>query len=356
MNAIMSKPSAVHYQEYPPLFKIDSKGSTRVWSVTASNDEIIVSHGLKDGAKIIDITKCSPKNVGRSNETTGEMQAVLESQALWIKKTVRDGYSDTVKEFDGFIQPMLARDYTKVAHQIKAKKLYVSAKLDGLRAIWIPSAQKFQSRKGTFYDMPHLEAIMKFVNVMIDGEIYCHEMMLNQIASCAKKNKAETAQLEFRAFDLIDCDAAYLVRYRELSNVVEQIDHPLIKIVDCIESTAEELGGHLNAYIEQGYEGLMIRQNEFKYEKGKRSLSLFKYKEFQDAEFKILDVKSDKEGGGILCCIGFDVRMRGSDGERRHQLDHKEEYIGKNVTVRFQNYSAFGIPIFPVGICMREDV
>ena len=208
MNAIMSKPSAVHYQEYPPLFKIDSKGSTRVWSVTASNDEIIVSHGLKDGAKIIDITKCSPKNVGRSNETTGEMQAVLESQALWIKKTVRDGYSDTVKEFDGFVQPMLARDYTKVAHQIKAKKLYVSAKLDGLRAIWIPSAQKFQSRKGTFYDVPYLEAIMKFVNVMIDGEIYCHEMMLNQIASCAKKNKAETAHLEFRAFDLIDCDVA----------------------------------------------------------------------------------------------------------------------------------------------------
>jgi DNA ligase-1 len=50
----------------------------------------------------------------------------------------------------------------------------------------------------------------------------------------------------------------------------------------------------------------------------------------------------------------FDVRPRGSADIRKKWFQDKEKLIGKKLTVRFQNYSAYGIPIFPVGLTIRD--
>jgi hypothetical protein len=61
-------------------------------------------------------------------------------------------------------------------------------------------------------------------------------------------------------------------------------------------------------------------------------------------------------------CGEFKARMRGDDSLRIHQAENPHEYIGRKVTIRFQNYSSAGIttsggiPIFPVAIAFRGDV
>jgi hypothetical protein len=86
------------------------------------------------------------------------------------------------------------------------------------------------------------------------------------------------------------------------------------------------------------------------------TINLDDWKEFMEEEFEVTDVEVDKRGQGVLVCGEFKARMRGEDAIRIHQADNPLEYIGKRVTVRFQNRSEFEIPIFPVAICFRDDI
>jgi DNA ligase-1 len=85
---------------------------------------------------------------------------------------------------------------------------------------------------------------------------------------------------------------------------------------------------------------------------------LFKYKEFEEAEFPIVDLKPDKDGGAVLICHNhgakFRVRCRGTNEHRAKQLADKDLLIGKWVTVRYQTMTPFGVPQFPVGITLRN--
>ena len=70
--------------QFQPLYKPDTKGNACVWSISVNDDSYTISHG-KVGGKIQDKTTiCAPKNVGRSNESTGSEQALKEAEAKWV--------------------------------------------------------------------------------------------------------------------------------------------------------------------------------------------------------------------------------------------------------------------------------
>jgi DNA ligase-1 len=81
-----------------------------------------------------------------------------------------------------------------------------------------------------------------------------------------------------------------------------------------------------------------------------------------DAEFEIVgcDEGSGKdEGKAIFVCKikngkTFSVRCKGADEVRQEQWKNRKAYIGKELTVRYQTLSDDGIPIFPVGIIVRD--
>jgi DNA ligase-1 len=50
----------------------------------------------------------------------------------------------------------------------------------------------------------------------------------------------------------------------------------------------------------------------------------------------------------------MDVRPRGTREDRAHFFQQGTRYIGKMLTVKFQGYSEYGIPRFPVGIAIRD--
>ena len=50
----------------------------------------------------------------------------------------------------------------------------------------------------------------------------------------------------------------------------------------------------------------------------------------------------------------FDVRPKGTAAERRLIYKKQKAYIGRELTVRFQKLTVYGIPFHPVGLGLRE--
>ena len=121
-----------------------------------------------------------------------------------------------------------------------------------------------------------------------------------------------------------------------------------------------ELNRLYNKYLEQGYEGQMVRLDAL-YE-NKRSKSLLKRKEFVDAEFEILGVI---EGNGNLTGkVGklqfeingksFESAVNGDWEYIEHLWNSRDGLIGKKATVKYFELTEDGIPRFPKVIAIRD--
>ena len=128
----------------------------------------------------------------------------------------------------------------------------------------------------------------------------------------------------------------------------------------------KEIEGYHSTFVEQGYEGLILRVSGSVYE-NKRSRCLLKLKNFIDEEFVIVDIVEgvgNRSGmaGNIICKMKngkeFSAGLRGGEKYYKHLLDNKSMIIGKLATIRYQNLTDKDkLPRFP--ICMdigREDI
>lgn len=178
------------------LYALNKDGSYQEWKVFTLGDTISVEFGKMGGKIQTKRTVAEPKNVGRSNETSGEEQANLEAISKWEKQH-RLGYRETIEELNTTENesPMLAQDYLKRASSIKYPAAY-QPKLDGLRCLvkfdeeGLPS---FNSRGNKTYPIQgkipeqvkhiHQQTGFKY----LDGEVYIHGLSLQKISSLAKK-------------------------------------------------------------------------------------------------------------------------------------------------------------------------
>jgi DNA ligase-1 len=124
----------------------------------------------------------------------------------------------------------------------------------------------------------------------------------------------------------------------------------------------ESFRSFFSTYIEAGFEGIMLRTLNGVYRTGYRSKDLQKYKEFQEEEFKIIGYDQGTgrdEGTVIWLCeteLGkpFSVRPRGTMELRKEWYKNGPQYVGKKLTVIFQERSEQGVPRFPVGKAVRD--
>jgi DNA ligase-1 len=337
---------------------------------------------------------------GKQKRTVSE-QAISEAQGK-IKKQIDKGYRETKEELKELpLLAMLAGDYHKIGHRIDwANGVDLSDKLDGVRCVAkCPSIGviTLESRTGQPYILPHItRELMWYMNPgdVLDGEIYLHGYALQEITSAVKRTDPDKeVEKTYKAYNKNPSDETYAEHeeaclIQELRPKLEFIifDIPSSKawferLEELQQFTADRLFGHqdkvfaLNYYrvfsegqmkavhkrcVAHGFEGVMMRNRYGLYESGKRSADLQKYKEFMDAEFEILDVVADKDGLGVFVVKNiyadntFTVTL-GSHVERAYQLAHKEEFIGKPLTVKFQSlYKGTLIPQFPCGLIIRD--
>lgn len=365
----------------PTLYIKDKKGKARQWRVWTEGPEVVVEWGTVGGKLQTKRTKCKAKNVGRSNATTPEEQALLEAQFKWNHQVLREDYHEDIEKAGRQVRAMLALDYNKAKHRVDWSQAVVQPKLDGLRLTAgrrYPDVDGFEmlSRKGETYELPHLEKGCKSLLAVIqdvfgvecyalDGEVYLHGLPLQTISSYARAYKERsTEQLEYHLFDLVVENKTFLERWSLLEEALKilkaagDVSVEKLKIVPTHSCRSHERLKEFHGKWAE-YEGVMVRHSHSLYECGERSAGLFKYKEFMDDEFLIIDMWEDNNNNAMLVCVTkegkeFDCTPKRTFEERKQMLNEPEKWIGQWITVKYQGWTLDGKPTFAQGLALRE--
>lgn len=332
------------------LYKIDSKGKTRVWKigvvVLGEKVKIKIYSGILDGKLVLtEIPITSGKNLDKSNSTTPYTQALSEIQSK-IDSQLRSGYVEDInnaKQFtlgSGIPKPMLAQKYHPNGEQKGSKTLekmgiskhdeiHVQPKLDGNRCLI-----KIEKYKATMYTrngdiMPvQLEHISKrieeiydlflhhnFKTMILDGELFSEELSFNELNGHLKRkenqDREQLVKIKYYLYDIM-ADAPYNDRYDFLRLFPN--DHIILIPSFQIKATDENIKNKLDEFLFQRYEGLMIRILDIPYE-NKRSWSLCKYKIFEDDEFEIVDLELDSLGRLGAFVVKLNEPTKNRDGK-----------------------------------------
>jgi ATP-dependent DNA ligase len=385
------------------LYKIDTTGKLREWTMIIEDACFHAVKGVVGGKLIEDKPRCcEAKNVGRSNETTPQEQAELEAQAKWQKKLDKDyALSEEEAQNKGYYSPMLAQKYEDRKDGLEYP-LYSQPKLDGIRCIvsWDENQGLIaKTRNGKIIDaVPHILDSLElfFINnpdAILDGELYNHDLKdnFNKITSLVRKQKpvrsANDTDVSFvkkqDAFEKRLAEGANIIQYwiydvPQIGVLREDVSFST-RFLDCATTLfpqhdsivpvptswiydEEELNEAYESYINDGYEGQIVRTDS-PYE-NKRSKGLLKRKEFQDAEYRVVGID---EGNGtrtgtaknlVLWCdeqeTEFHSNIKGSFDYLKEVLDNRKDYIGKQATIRYFQLTPDGIPRFPFAVGFRD--
>jgi DNA ligase 1 len=373
-------------KEYPKLYKKTSTGKIQEWQVLVDESHgypvIVTLYGQHDG-KIQESREeiLEGKNIGRSNETTPLQQAEAQAQADWTKQ-LKKGYVQNIEDakagttdsiIEGGIAPMLAHKFSEQGHKIKYPAL-CQPKLDGHRCtsqlkegkitLWSRTRKPINSA-------PHIaETIRQFcILERLDGELYNHDYHNNfeELSSLIRQEDPQPGyeNIQYHVYDIPHPTATNMQRNALLQEMKHMFVGSPIHIVETIVvNNEDELMEAFEHFLELGYEGCMVRNADGLYE-NKRSYNLQKIKEFDDSEFKIVGVKVGNKGSmagkAVFTCdipkVGtFDVKMKGKLEDLRQYADDPSLVIGKILTVKYQGFTKYGFPRFPVGLRFREDI
>lgn len=318
----------------------------------------------------------TPKNVGRSNETTSLEQAQLELDSR-TRKQIDKGYVENQEDATapstntlGFTKPMLAKPLEKVKPQdIDWNMAYAQPKLDGHRAMFKDGT--LYSRQGKVIDLPHIVNAIKahgLDHLHLDGELYVHGKTLQEISSLVKRNKEESLELVYHVYDTVG-QATWLERMQPLTYNEPFPAGAITVLFTAKVEHPDDLQYFHNQNLEEGYEGTMLRWGTEGYQDGKRSKHLLKMKNFQDAEFEIVTVNRGtpyvtpdgifevpvwvckSHNGALFTCTG-----QGDMYQKHHLWETQEDHIGKQLTVKYHYFSKDGVPQLPVALRFKEDL
>lgn len=350
----------------PILSSTNKLGKNLYWRIYIEN-QLIYREKWQEGGKIqtFDPIGVEQKNVGRANETSIDEQLAFEAYSLWLKKQDQ-GYSlkgSTVVD----LRPMLAQKYNADKHT--DFPYAVSAKIDGVRAIAYLDENGevvMKSRAGKTFEFLYrikeqLKQLLKD-DIILDGELYSHDIPFEAISGSVRSKKKPSEyddQLEYWIFDMAVPDLGYEDRMRKLP-IIHSLPNIKYILYNIVQNMNDIIQYH-STFVGQGYEGIIIRVLNGVYDFGYRSKFLLKHKNFEDDEFEITGMKTGKgteEDAIVFMCITpngetFDARPRGTI-KRRREMWKKGGFVGKKLTVRFQEYSQDGIPRFPVGVEVRD--
>lgn len=379
---------------FPKLYIYNNNNKVYEWSIEIRPKDNIYSmvtmHGEKDG-KMVSHEKDIQE--GKAKRSVLE-QTILEAKRKWDNKKEKELYVERLENTSSkseVVRPMLANTFSFDSYKKTGKAFkisfpaYIQRKYDGIRCISYMKDGNviLESRKGIpFQNFQKLKEELKELfsymppNFYFDGELYTNKVDFETISGLIrlteKKLKPGDTELinmiEYHIYDFVDMnqkELPYETRLNCLTTFLKENTTPLslCKSVDTIKvEKLEDIKTYHDNFVQDGYEGIMVRDISGPYEINKRSKYLQKFKEFMEEEFEIIgfhEGTGDEKGAIIWDCKTndnkpFAVRPKGTFENRQKIFLDGSKYVGKKITVIFQEYSADGIPRFPVGKGIRD--
>lgn len=380
-------------ENFPKLYKKTSTGKIQEWEVIVLSIEdvpTIINYYGQVGGKIQESREgvLEGKNTGKANETTATQQAYFQAKSRW-EKQLKKGYVESIEAAEagetddiigGGVFPILAHKFAEQGHKIKYPAL-AQPKLDGHRCtsqndgetvtMWSRTRKPIKS-------IPHIIDALEacYLTDRFDGELYNHDYCNNfeDLTSLIRPDEPKEGHeaIQYHVYDLVLENLTNYDRYLLLENLRIDFEGTPIHIVETvIVNNEDELYVYLDDCLACGYEGCMVRNMDGHY-KFKRSYDLQKLKKFDDDEFRIIGVKVGTKGSmagkAVFVCekfnhnqplgIGetFDCKLKGDMDKLKDYADDPSLVIGKILTVKFQGYTKYGKPRFPVGERFRVEL
>lgn len=313
------------------------------------------------------------------NEIKDNVDLPVEGELLQYLNSYLPDYRTTI---DGSVLPMLAKAFDNTNNKLfkNVSMYYGQYKINGLRCfisayqtngIFSETRLQFQSREGTYWtSLKTLEHYLLnvipdyFLNKMVDehyildGELYLPGYSVNEINHFVKDPSCpQNAQLQYWCYDLAVADTNANERKDILLNQLGQhklafdnsVQHLNNKnkfiILPSYAITSEELAiKYRNLFIDNGFEGLILRNPNEEYQFGKRNSSMIKFKKSTDGKFIIVDIKPEgvkRPDIPLFVCKNdindaeFECHVGGSFEYQKMILKNKEQYIGKTMVVEY---------------------
>ena len=384
--------------------KLEQKEKGLFWEAFIEGDLITYKWGHSGSDKIqtkLDVGKL--KNIGKANEVLAETNALQKAVLKAIGKTNESGYEviESTLNFDDYVskerkeihcdipKPMLAHTLDDKQFNLKISNktmVMCQPKIDGYRMLFNRFDGNCYSRsRKLITSVPHLssaiiEACKDLPDTIewIDGEIYSDEVTFSQLQSILGKKKEidkEVAKVVYyNVFDVIS--GSKVSERQSIVKAIKESNYVRIVSTEWINATMEIIKEKHGEFVENGYEGIMIRLDN--YNKGsnvidlpyesKRSYGLFKFKQFFENEYIIVGSESESVSyQGQMYEVTKTVTLKNESGDtfkarpkmnvidRAKLWNDRESIIGKLGKVKYQELSEYNIPRFPILLSIRED-
>lgn len=364
------------------LWKAHNNGNIGWWRALVQVNEVgtvvlLTESCNKDGGKIVLHTAYPKgKNLGRANETTDWDQAIMEMESKGRKKQDKGYVYDkpepgvTATNTLGTVACQKALSYSKMTQKQKDDvdwdNAFLQRKYDGHKCTTNDMGMKVTSGGKKFTTLDHILAPL---GIKLDGEIYLHGLTLSQIGKLISKYRGgETEKLQYVVYDSIDLDDDFDSRISAANAFIKSgginvVIAPTYKVTSWAAVDALH-----KQFMEEGYEGSILRQGTNGYKPGSRCKDIIKIKDFADAEFKILRVFESEpatyEGASYKQAMfecenprgdSFNVLAHGTIPQKGRPLKFPAEFVGEMLTVKFFGWTEHNKPNIAVAKGMRED-
>lgn len=328
-------------------------------------------------------------------------QARLEFDSL-VKKCTDKGYKKlstltktkfedlTVEEMDkivpsektdanGNVKPQLAKSSNDCANSVMDKEHFASSKLDGVRNLTgynIDEGCVYTiSRGGGNYDVATtairqdpqlLDFFRRNPTIILDGELYVHGWPLQRISGAARLktwDEEKCGPLQYWIYDIVDTENTFNNRLDTLIDMeIEFEGNEKIKIVkhEHVQGWSSVKRLH-DKYVQEGYEGLVLRNPYKVYSPGKRSSDWIKVKDYKDGEFEITGISDGLRPEDMCFTLktahgkSFKAKPIGDRALKKEYLENWEDMVGKMATVKYFAMSEDGVPMQPTFKCVRAE-
>lgn len=402
------------------LYKRDKHDHVRFWTIQHDNVSYWTISGIFPNGKA---QKTAPtfveqKNIGKANETSLEEQVIKEVKAK-IAYQIDHGFTYEVPDInDKRFEVSLASKYIDRKEKNKLVYPYIyQQKLDGIRcylkcergsdeffgdsfmniSAWSRGHKEFVSVEHLKQDRVITAIFERFPDIILDGELYNHELKsdFNRICSLVKKTKPTQADLDESKekiyFNCFDCyfknspNLTFMQRNERLMSYVDDLYYlkeeveeesrfrfvtsegiSLFGGLNKFLASDEEVEEQIKEYVDEGFEGIMLK-HDVPYFFG-RSTDLLKYKFFKDGEYKIVTFEEGKGNlkgiaASVVCVADngteFRAGVTGTQDEARQMFIDRDKYVGKLATIKYQELTPVqdgkgGVPRFGKMVTVRD--
>lgn len=343
-------------------------------------------------------------------------QVMLEAKHL-VKEKLDKGYKEIEKDPEEYTQeelnkilgevvtgqngvpkPMLAKQVDKVTNKkIFEKEWYASRKIDGLRAlIYMGEDGELHtaSRGAMNYDaamyeiLSHPALVQLFKDnpgLIMDGECYHHGFTLQQLNSIARTQKTAVDYeiLQFYWYDVVDMNSTFDERWAYMQDLKDELnktqfisfdperefkqDELRIQFVpQILVSGYDKMLSLHNDYVEEGWEGLVVRDPEKVYRPNGRTNDMVKIKVYRSEEFLITGYELGLRGNEDMVFLlstkegkPFKAKPHGDRTQKDWYVENFEsECLNHYATVKYFYMSDDNIPLQPSvsSIRIEEDM